>query len=80
VTRFRNLFEQLPPLRSLHLFMEEAPHDMAIRFYAGKRQLSKIVTHSGKSYRLLSLPYYLASQTKQYIAWLKAEASATSRQ
>jgi len=59
-------------LRSLHLFMDEAPHDMAIRFYAGKRQLTNVTTPSGKSYRLLSLPYYLASQTKQYIEWLKA--------
>ncbi len=58
-------------LRSLHLFMDEAPHDMAIRFYAGKLQLTQISTPAGKPYRLLSLPYYLASQTKEYIAWLK---------
>jgi uncharacterized protein len=60
-------------LRSMHLFMDEAPHDMAIRFYAGKLQLTKVSTPSGKTYRLLSLPYYLASQTEKYIAWLKTE-------
>jgi uncharacterized protein len=59
-------------LRSLHLFMDQAPHDMAIRFYAGKLQLTQISPPAGKPYRLLSLPYYLASQTKEYIAWLKA--------
>jgi len=65
-------------LRSLHLYMDEAPHDMALRFYAGKLQLTQITTPAGKSYRLLSLPYYLASQTKEYIAWLKNEGNASS--
>jgi uncharacterized protein len=60
-------------LRSLHLYMDAAPHDMAIRFYAGKLQLTTGITPSGKQYRLLNLPYYLASQTKQYIAWLKTQ-------
>ena len=58
-------------LRSLHLFMDEAPHDMAIRFYAGKLQLTQVTTPTGKPYHLLSLPYYLASQTEKYIGWLK---------
>ena len=60
-------------LRSLHLFMDEAPHDMALRFYAGKLQVTQVSTPAGKSFRLLSLPYYLASETKNYIAWLKNE-------
>ncbi|HWK04442.1 MAG TPA: AAA family ATPase [Puia sp.] len=58
-------------LRSLHQFMDEAPHDMAIRFYAGKLQITTTSTSAGKSYHLLSLPYYLASQTEMYIGWLK---------
>jgi len=61
-------------LKSLHIFMDQAPHDMAIRFYAGEFQLTTTTTAEGKSYRLLNLPYYLASQTKEYIAWLKNEA------
>lgn len=56
-------------LRSLHLFMDEAPHDMAIRFYAGKLSLSSCLTPSGKKYRLLNLPYYLVSMLDQYLAW-----------
>jgi predicted AAA+ superfamily ATPase len=60
-------------LKSLHLFMEEAPHDMAIRFSSEAFNLSNVTTPSGKTFRLLSLPYYLASQTKQYIGWLKAQ-------
>jgi uncharacterized protein len=63
-------------LRSLHLYMDDAPHNMAIRFYGGKLQLTEISTPAGKSYRLLNLPYYLASQTKEYIAWLKANPTS----
>jgi predicted AAA+ superfamily ATPase len=66
-------------LRSMHLFMEEAPHDIAIRFYYGKLDLSNITTPSGKPFRLLSLPYYLASQTEKYIAWLKTQPPTSSR-
>lgn len=58
-------------LRSLHLFMDQTSHDIAIRFYAGRLSLTQAVTPSGKPYRLLSLPYYLASQTERYIDWLK---------
>ncbi len=58
-------------LKSLHLFMDQASHDMAIRFYAGQLSLTNAVTPSGKPYRLLNLPYYLASQTERYIEWLK---------
>ena len=62
-------------LKSLHLFMDDAPHDMAIRFYAGELRLTNVTTSSGKTYRLLSMPYYLASQLKEYLAWLKAGAA-----
>lgn len=60
-------------LKSLHLFMDEAPHDLALRFYADGLQLTEVTTPAGKSFLLLSLPYYLASQTPKYIAWLKSE-------
>jgi len=58
-------------LRSLHQFMDQTSHDMALRFYAGQLALTQATTPSGKPYRLLSLPYYLVSQTEQYISWLK---------
>jgi predicted AAA+ superfamily ATPase len=65
-------------LRSLHVFMDEAPHDMAIRFWSEPLNLSTVTTPSGKSFRLLSLPYYLASQTTKYIGWLKAQPPISS--
>ena len=59
-------------LKSLHLFMDEAPHDIAIRFYSKPLHLTEITTPNGKSFLLLSLPYYLASQIEKYITWLKS--------
>jgi hypothetical protein len=67
-------------LKSLHIFMDEAPHDMAIRFYADGLQLTEVQTPSGKPFLLLSLPYYLASQTPKYIAWLKSEGRSYLKQ
>jgi len=58
-------------LKSLHSFMDLAPHDIAIRFYAGELKITEAITQNGKKYQLLNLPYYLASQIEQYISWLK---------
>ena len=58
-------------LKSLHSFMDLAPHDMAIRIYAGELKITEAITQNGKKYQLLNLPYYLASQIEQYISWLK---------
>lgn len=65
-------------LKSLHMFMDEAPHDLAIRFWSEPLNLSTVTTPSGKTFRLLSLPYYLASQTERYIVWLKTQPPLTS--
>ena len=56
-------------LKSLHSYMDIAPHDMAIRFYAGALKISDAITQNGKQYKLLNLPYYLGSQIERYIAW-----------
>src|SRR5687768_13625167 len=56
-------------LRSLHLYMNEAPHDLAIRFYSGMISMHEASTSGGKKYRLLNLPYYLVSQLKSYLEW-----------
>lgn len=58
-------------LKSLHLFMEECPHDFAIRFYAGPLQQTTATTGTGKIYRILNLPYYLGSQVDKYIRMYK---------
>ncbi len=54
-------------LRSLHLFMESAPHDVAVRLYGGKYNIDYVQTPSGKKFRLINLPYYLASKIENYL-------------
>ncbi len=46
-------------LKSLHQFMEQAPHTYALRIYSGPLQKDELTTPSGKKYQLLSLPFYL---------------------
>ncbi|GHT16002.1 ATPase [Bacteroidia bacterium] len=58
-------------LRSLHLFMDAAPHDIAVRFYKGKYSIDKVTTPSGKTFRLLNLPYYMASQVERCLEQIK---------
>jgi len=54
-------------LKSLMQFMEITDHDFAIRLYAGTIQWSTLKTPSGREFRLLNLPYYLAGEIKNYI-------------
>ena len=37
-------------LRSLHLFMDEASHDIAVRFYMGRHSVSISTTPRGKKF------------------------------
>lgn len=56
-------------LRSLHLFMDDAPHKFAIRLYAGELRIDNLTTTSGKKFHLLNLPYYLVTQISAYLGW-----------
>ena len=60
-------------LKSLHLFMDEAPHNMAIRLYKGVLNITKPITTNGKTYFLLNLPYFLAGKIEAYLPWFKAQ-------
>ncbi len=62
-------------LRSLQVFMDQSPLNYAIRLYAGKLQIDTIQTANGKSFYLLSMPYFLASKIEHYIDWLKTQFS-----
>ena len=59
-------------LRSLHEFMDAAPHDMAIRFLGNRMQLEHGQTRNGKTFNLLNLPYFAVSQLDGYLDWLQA--------
>lgn len=60
-------------LKSLHLYMDAAPHTMALRFYAGEISITSATTTTGKNYKLLNLPYYLVSQTDHYLKWFQSQ-------
>jgi uncharacterized protein len=65
-------------LKSLHLFMDAAPHTMAVRFYAGTLSITLATTPKGKQYHLLNLPYFLVSQIEAYLAWLVKHVESES--
>lgn len=49
-------------LRSLHRFVNEAPHEWAVRVYAGKYQVDEATTVGGKKFKLINLPFYLVGE------------------
>lgn len=57
-------------LRSLHEFVDRAPHNYAVRLYAGRQKLEEAQTPRGKPYYLLNLPYYLGGQLPVYVDWM----------
>jgi uncharacterized protein len=58
-------------LKSLHIFMDTANHNMAVRIYGGKLEITTCKTISGKDYFLLNLPYYLIAELENYIDWFQ---------
>ncbi|GAA0556505.1 ATP-binding protein [Chitinophaga japonensis] len=66
-------------LRSLHLFMDTAPHSMAVRLYAGPLHISSVQTLEGKHYFLLNLPYCLATQVPTYLPWFQQQIEIKNR-
>jgi len=47
-------------LKSLHKFMDESKNDLAIRLCGNTKNLESVTSPSGKKFRLLNLPYYMA--------------------
>jgi predicted AAA+ superfamily ATPase len=59
-------------LRSLHLFMDAAPHNLAVRLYNGPVKVDHVSTLEGKEYLLINLPYYLSAHIEKYLDWVRA--------
>lgn len=45
-------------LKSLHIYMDEAPHDIGIRIWSNPFSVNDVLTGNGKSFRLINLPFY----------------------
>lgn len=52
-------------LRSLHQFMDHAPHHLAVRVWQGAYSVEKVKTISGTEFTLLNLPFYLVHRLKK---------------
>lgn len=66
-------------LRSLHLFMDETEHELALRLYQGNLKVDEITTSAGKKFTLLNLPYYLAGMVQEYIDWISTSSAAAQQ-
>jgi len=62
-------------MRSLGIFMDMAPHEIAVRLYSGKLSLTTANTLEGKEFKLLNLPYYLAGKINDYLEWTETNRS-----
>lgn len=60
-------------MRSLHQFMDQAPHPYAVRIYSGPLQEDRATTPGGKPFQLLSIPFYLTFRLKQMVEeWMES--------
>lgn len=56
-------------LRSLHQFVDQSPHQYAVRFCNATVSVENAVTIKGTEYKLLNLPWYLAEELENYLEW-----------
>jgi predicted AAA+ superfamily ATPase len=45
-------------LKSLHLFMETAPHNFAVRVWSNPLSIDEVTTPNGKKFILINIPFY----------------------
>ena len=54
-------------LKSLHLFMEEVPHDIVIRVWSQPFSMDEVVTQNGKKFKLINLPFYYVGRLEEIL-------------
>ena len=54
-------------LRSMHQFIDEAPHPYAVRLSSGRLTVQQAQTIRGNKIYMLNLPYFLSSKIKEYL-------------
>jgi hypothetical protein len=55
-------------LKSIHQFMKDTNHDIAIRIWSGNYNVDMVTTIYGKEFRLINLPFYLISALPHILA------------
>ena len=48
-------------LKSLHIFMDKAPHNIAVRVWSNPLSIDEVSTVNGKMFKLINLPFYYVS-------------------
>ena len=54
-------------LKSLHLFMEKAPHAIAIRVWSNPYSVDNVTTLGGKQFKLINVPFYYVGQIERIL-------------
>lgn len=54
-------------LKSLHIYMDSAPHDIAVRVWSQPFSVDEVKTNNGKVFRLINLPYYYVGQLEKVL-------------
>jgi len=57
-------------LRSLHQFIDNCPHNFAVRIYSGKFEIQKTQTIEGKMFNLMNLPFFLIPKIYEYLDFM----------
>jgi hypothetical protein len=52
-------------LRSLHQFMDQSPHHLAVRVWQGAYSVEKAKTIGGTEFTLINLPFYLVHRIER---------------
>jgi predicted AAA+ superfamily ATPase len=60
-------------LRSLHAFINAAPHSTAVRLYGGEFSVQKSSTIDGKPFTLINIPWYHAARVETYVQQTELE-------
>ncbi|MCL2327193.1 MAG: AAA family ATPase [Bacteroidetes bacterium] len=54
-------------LTSLHLFMDEVPHDIAVRVWSQAFSVDEVTTQKGKTFTLINLPFYYVGRLNEIL-------------
>lgn len=55
-------------LRSLHVFMDQAPHGLAVRVWQGSYSVETAQIINGKVFKLINLPFYMVHRIESELA------------
>ena len=54
-------------LKSLHIFMDMAPHNIAVRVWSKPYSVDEVKTQNGKLFKLINIPFYYVGQIEKIL-------------